>query len=108
MATARFRQDGNSIDYTAAADVKFGDVVVLGSRVGIAGSDIKKGETGALIMEGVFEIPKAADAAIDAGAEVYFSADNGTASTTNTDTDAGYAVEAAAAADTFVRVKLRG
>jgi hypothetical protein len=33
---AVFLQDGNSIDYTPASDVQPGDVVVLGSLIGIA------------------------------------------------------------------------
>ena len=108
MATAVYRQEGNAIDYTAANAVKYGDIVVIGKRVGVAGSDIDAGKTGAVVMEGVFRMPKAASTAIDAGAEVYFSAKEGTVSTTDTDVDAGYAVEAATADAEMVCVKLRG
>lgn len=108
MATARFIQPGETLDYTAKTAVKANDVVVLGSRVGVAGCDIAAGETGSVVMDGVFEIPKKAATAITAGAEVYFSATAGTASTTTTDTDAGYAVADAASDDTTVKVKLRG
>ena len=105
MAKAVFRQDGNALDYTAKTAVAAG---VIGDRVGVAGGDIDAGKTGAVVVEGVFTMPKKAATAIDAGKEVYFSATAGTVSTTNTDTDAGYAVESAAADAATVRVKLRG
>jgi predicted RecA/RadA family phage recombinase len=108
MASAKFIQPGETIDFTPKTAVVANDVVVIGSRVGIAGSNIDAGATGAAIVEGVFEVPKKASTAITAGAEVYFSATAGTASTTNTDTDMGYAVADASADATTVKVKLRG
>lgn len=108
MAKAVFRQDGNALDYTAKTAVAAGEIVVIGDRIGVAGGDIDAGATGAVVVEGVFTMPKKAATAIEAGKEVYFSAADGTVSTTSADTDAGYAVESAAADAATVRVKLRG
>ena len=69
-----FVQDGNSIDYTPAADVAAGDVVVQGDLVGVAKLDIAADVLGALAVTGVFDFPKATGAgtAIAAGATVYW------------------------------------
>lgn len=105
---AEYRQEGKVLDYTATADVKLGDIVVFGARVGVAEDNIAKGDVGALAVEGVYRMPKKASLAISAGEEVYYSATDKTVSKTNTDVDAGYAVEDAAADATTVCVKLRG
>ncbi len=64
------------MDYTPAADVIAGEVVVLGELVGVAKLDIKAGDLGALHVTGVFDFPKAAGAgsAIPAGSKVYWDA----------------------------------
>lgn len=74
MPTAVFVQEGASIDYTPAADVAAGDVVVQGNLVGIAKLDIPANTLGALAVEGVFDVPKAtgASTAIAAGKTVYW------------------------------------
>lgn len=54
--TAIYKQRGDSIDYTPAADVAAGDVVILGDLVGVAKLDIKAGELGALALTGVYEV----------------------------------------------------
>lgn len=108
--TATYREAGNVIDYTngGEAAIAMGDVVVLGTgRVGIAITAIPVGETGAVQTEGVFAVPKTADLEIAAGDLLYFNATTGITKT-NTDVPAGWAVEAAAAADTECMVKLLG
>ncbi|GIW55554.1 MAG: hypothetical protein KatS3mg082_1958 [Nitrospiraceae bacterium] len=74
MAQAVFVHEGASIDYTPAADVAAGDVVVQGDLVGVAKLDIKAGKLGALAVEGVFDFAKATGVgtAIAAGAIVYW------------------------------------
>ena len=72
---AIYKQRGESIDYTPAADVAAGDVVVQNDLVGIAKLDIKAGELGALATCGEFTLPKTAGAGegIAAGKKVYWN-----------------------------------
>jgi len=104
-------QDGCSIDYTPAADVAAGDVVVQGELVGVAPRPIVAGELGALAVEGVFAFPKAvtAGSAIAAGANTYWNSVVKQA-TTNAAAGAnkliGKTILAAVDADTTVRVRL--
>ena len=46
--TAKYWQKGEVLDYKASAAVKNGEVVSLGTRIGVAGEDIAAGETGHL------------------------------------------------------------
>ena len=109
--TARFIQNGNSIDYTPVADVSAGDVVVQGDLVGIAKLDIATGALGALAVTGVFDVPKATGvgSAIGAGLKVYWDVADGAA---KTDDEAGAnkylgkTVLAADDDDATVRVRL--
>lgn len=101
-------QPGKSIDYTNASGsaIASGDVVVLGSHIGIAGSDIPDGETETVHMDGVFELPKAAEA-IAAGVDVYWDATAGNiTATVGTNTPAGMATKAAAEGDATVEVRI--
>lgn len=109
MAKAKYWQKGNNIDYVNETDavVEANTIIVIGSRVGIAGMDIGVGETGTLVMEGVFKMPKG-NAEIAIGDNVYFNAESGVVTKTDTDTPLGYAVGTAAAAAAEVLVKLAG
>ena len=112
MATATFLHEGAAIDYTPAADVAAGDVVVQGELVGIARTAIAAGVLGSLAVQGVFVLPKASGVgtAIDVGVDVYWDA---TAGVATTDADEGNnkllgkTVLAATDDDTEVRVRLR-
>ena len=66
---AIYVQPGNAIDYTPTADVAAGDVVVLGTIIGVASYDIAANTLGALNVSGVFDMPKASGA-VTAGAAV--------------------------------------
>jgi len=109
--TARFIQNGNSIDYTPGADVSAGDVVVQGDLVGITKLDIASGALGALAVTGVFDVPKTTGVgeAIAAGAKVYWDEAESVA---KTDDEAGAnkylgkTVLAVGDDDTTVRVRL--
>lgn len=105
---ATYIQKGNTIDYTnsGATKIAAGDVVSLTSRIGIAAGDIAASAVGALAVEGVFEIDKTASLAISLGDAVYFDTTNKKITKTNTDVPAGWAIKAAAAADTTVLVKI--
>ena len=55
-------QDGNTVRFTAAANVKSGDVVILENLAAIAVSDVAQGGTGVGLTTGVFVVKaKAAD-----------------------------------------------
>lgn len=105
---AKYWQRGETLDYTPDAAVKNGAVVNLGTRIGIAGSDIAAGEQGQIHVVGVFEMAKDA-AEIALGAAVYYNAvDDVITAAADGNVPAGYAVQAAAASDTVVLVKLPG
>lgn len=122
--SAKYWQKGETLDYTAAEAVKNGDIVNLNTRIGVAGNDIAAGETGAVHVEGVFELPKAAGE-IALGAAVYWDEaaqeittvgsatvtegeGEDAAETTVENIPAGYAVAAADATAAVVLVKLLG
>ncbi len=112
MAIAQFVHDGQAIDYTPGANVTAGDVIVQGDLVGVAKLDIPTGRLGALAVEGVFDVFKAANVGItfEAGDPVYWN--NVATAEAAMDSNGGAykllgkAVRAAADADTTVRVRL--
>ena len=71
-------QAGRVINYAntsdAAADISVGDVVGLVSMCGIAEANIPKGSTGAVTLEGVWEVPAVTNAAFSVGDVVYWNA----------------------------------
>ena len=100
-------QDGQTIDYTASAAKLSGAVVVIGVRIGVCVADIAIGETGSIETSGVFELPKKASDTFAIGALCYWDDTNKyITSTTTNNTLSGFATEAAAGADTVVRVKI--
>jgi predicted RecA/RadA family phage recombinase len=110
---ARFIHDGKAIDFTPEVDTPAGSVLILGSLTGITKIDLKAGELGALHLVGVYDIEKAAADVVTVGAKIYWKDDKATivASTTvsQVTTDhpyVGVAIEAAAAGDTTVRVRI--
>lgn len=108
MAKATYWQRGETLDYknNTSATIEANTIIVIGKRIGVIGTTIYPGEKGSLHVSGIYSIPKTADVEIALGANVYF---DGTAiTTTETDTPAGYAVEAAAADAATVLVKLLG
>lgn len=105
---ARYWQKGETLDYTATEKaVTNGQVVSLGGRIGVAGNDIAKGETGALHVTGVFIMDKKASEKITMGAPVYYdtAADEITA-TEKGNIPAGYAAATAEASDATVLVNI--
>jgi predicted RecA/RadA family phage recombinase len=63
---------GDSIDYTPTADIDAGQVVVLGSLVGITRLPMEANVKGALAVDGIFKIPQDATAKA-AGSIVYWN-----------------------------------
>lgn len=107
-------QEGERITWTngTGSDVAAGDPVVIGSQIGVACVDIADGDSGAVAMEGVFELPKATGTAIPQGDKALFIVADGNFNAASTTAAAGdisgccVAWEAAASAATVVRVKL--
>jgi predicted RecA/RadA family phage recombinase len=109
-------QEGKVIPFTASGAKTSGQVVVVGSIVGVAAGDVANGAAGELIVKGVVEIP-AATAEITVGAAVYWDADgdpvggtagSGAATATATDnTLIGYSIAAKAAAGAKIKVLLK-
>ena len=105
---ARYWQKGETLDYTATEKaVTNGQVVSLGGRIGVAGNDIAKGETGALHVTGVFIMEKAASVTVAMGAAHYFG-ESGEKITTVAagNVPAGYAAADAEASDATVLVNI--
>lgn len=106
---ATYVAPGAAIDYTPGTAVAAGDVVVVGSIVGVATRDIAANALGALAIKGVFRVAKATTSvsAIAAGAKLYWDAGNEVATTVaSTHKVLGYAVAAASATDDTVDVDL--
>lgn len=105
MAQALFVQDGKNVDYTPTVDVPPGTVVVQGDLVGITKRPLPANELGSLAVEGVFDIAKASADVINAGAKVYWKADDETVVTTASGNKlVGKAIATAGAGTTTVRV----
>ena len=104
---ARYVQRGESIDFTPTADVAAGDIIKVGSLVGVAKLDIKAGELGALALCGVYEIATNGSA-IAAGSLVHVDPATGKVCAEGAAGAVafGFAVAAAAATDTLVHVRL--
>ncbi len=99
-------QDGDLIDYTPVSAVSAGDVIQIGTMVGVAPRPIAAGALGAVAVEGVFYIPKPTGAGTDyaLGAKVYLYGSQ--AVTGVTGVQAGYVAAKPATTDAAVKVKL--
>jgi predicted RecA/RadA family phage recombinase len=102
-------QEGAVMPWTngTGGDISSGDVVLVGTRVGVALGDIADGDDGQVAIEGVFEVAKAAPLVISQGDLLYWDAADENFNKTDTDnTLAGFAFADAASADTTVLIKL--
>lgn len=63
--TNKFKQPGEVVDYAndTGSDIAAGAVVIMGILLGVALVDIADGESGAVAIEGVFELAKTAGTA---------------------------------------------
>lgn len=109
MAKAIYVQKGDKLNYQNATleKISAGEVVVIGSKVAVAGCDIEVGQVGTVIMNGVYELP-ITTLAVTIGEKVYWNAESNTVTKTNTDVEIGYAAETVANTATKIRVKLIG
>ena len=100
---------GNRINYTPAADVDSGAVVVQEDLLGIATADITADVLGVLDVEGVFDVAKdtGSGTALAAGVIVYWDETNEYCTETSSgNTYMGKTILAAGADDATARVKL--
>ncbi len=117
--SATYIQRGEALDYPNDTNNKIAanTVVVLTSgaagRIGVIGADIPGKEVGAVLVTGVFELPKSSTNALTLGEALYWDGDGVTEASNDGDNDtptyypvAGYAAAAAAAGDTTVAVKI--
>lgn len=96
---------GNYLDHTPATNVAAGDVVVMGSVVGVAPRPIAANTAGAVAIEGIVDLPCASGATGAQGSAISWYATSGIAHA-STGVAAGFLAKARAAADTTVSVKL--
>lgn len=102
-------QPGESITVTAAAAASSGDIVKVGSLLGIASGDAAIGDKLVLRTQGVFDLPKVSTDALSVGDVVYYkAADGAVTSTASGNTRIGLAVTAAANPSASVNVRLDG
>jgi len=72
-----FVQEGNTITVTAPAAVTSGQLVVVGSLVGVAAFDAAQGEDVEIQRSGVFTLPKVTTDVISQGDKLYWDAGQG-------------------------------
>ncbi|MDG9791977.1 DUF2190 family protein [Brucella anthropi] len=100
-------QPGDNVTVPAPADVKSGDLVVVGDLFGVAQFSAKAGDDVEIATKGVFGLPKVSAQAWSVGAKVYYVAADKNISTTATgNTFIGHATEAAANPSDFGAVRL--
>lgn len=105
---AVYVQEGDAVDYTPGSDVAAGDVIDLGTFVGIAKEPITANTTGAVAIVGTFSVLKYSGEAISLGDRVYWDAGTSTATKTIGYSEAimGVCTKAAASGDATVQVYL--
>ena len=104
---ATYVQRGDNIDYTPTKKLAYMEVVPLAARIGVALSEIPKGEMGSVTLVGAFRLP-AMTGKIEVGAEVYWDkSDNAIVAAASTNTvHAGYAIAPKEQADTVALVRI--
>ncbi len=98
---------GDVIDHVASGAKTAGQVVLIGTKIGVCVADIANGATGSLQVTGVFNIAKLTTDVVAQGAALYW--DNGNSRLTTTvgsNTLAGYATDAAGNGATTVNIKI--
>lgn len=105
--SAIYYQRGESLDYKNIDNdaIPANTIIGLCERIGVAGTEIKPGETGSVMVAGTYVLPKTSSNAIEIGVAVYFDGDGITETSTN-NVPAGFAAAAAKAADDTILVKI--
>ena len=97
-----FKQEGDTLTLTPAADVAAGTGYLFGTALfGVALTNVASGTPGPFATEGVFELGKTSALAIAVGDRLYWDATNKVFTKTATsNTLCGFAVEARLSGDT--------
>jgi predicted RecA/RadA family phage recombinase len=104
---AIFVQEGRRIPYVAGADIVVGQVIPLGSCVGIAADNIANTETGELFLEGVYQMAAVDNVAFAQGDELYWDDTAGKLTKVSAgNTPAGICFETKLQAGAAAKVKL--
>lgn len=103
-----FIQKGEVVNYTnsTGSDIDSGAVVVIGKLLGIAVTDIADTETGAVKLEGVYELAKTTSLIITQGDEVFWNTSTKKVTKTVTDKPLGTAFGSELTNATTVKVLL--
>jgi predicted RecA/RadA family phage recombinase len=100
-------QPGEVLDVTLAAIITSGSGLLVGVRLGVALTDGAIGDTIAVQVKGVFNLPKLSTDVVAQGAALYWDNTNKRLTTTSTsNTLAGYAAAAAGNGVTSVNIAL--
>ena len=111
MSKATYWQRGESIDYKNDTEtmIEANEIITFGKRIGVAGTNIEPAAIGALMMTGVYKLPKKLEDTFALGDVVYWDDTEKEATSTATGgIIAGYAVAEAKATESIVVVKLLG
>ena len=104
-----YYQRGESLDYIPTEKLEAGQVVPIGTRIGVAAEAIPAGQPGHIHVVGVFAMTKTNTEEIKLGTAVYYdAAAEAITVTADGNTPAGYAAADAATNATSVLVKLLG
>lgn len=108
MATGTYWQRGESIDYVngTGSKISANTIILAGSLLGVAGTDIESGESGSMIIAGIFELPKVTGTALTLGQQVQWDNSNGYIKAHSTGDVHGIVVANAASAADKVYVKI--
>lgn len=105
--TTKFVMSGEVIDHTAQATVSSGQVLLIGSRIGVALSACAAGQVVAVRVLGIFTIAKLSTDAVAQGAALYWDNTNSRLTTTASgNTLAGFASAAAGAGVGTVEISI--
>lgn len=105
--TTKYVMSGTVIDYVASSPVTSGQVLLIGTRIGVALAAIASGATGAVQVLGIFTIAKLSTDVVAAGALLYWDNTNSRLTTTASgNTLAGYATAAAGNGVTTVEISI--
>ncbi|MGH8075636.1 MAG: DUF2190 family protein [Lysobacter sp.] len=69
-----FKREGETIDFTAAADTASGELVLVGGVAAVALNDVASGQVGVGRTQGVWELPAVSSGAVTQGALAYVTA----------------------------------
>lgn len=104
---ASYIQQGDTINFTnnTSKDIFYGDVIKIGSRVGIAATNIPIGAIGTLSIVGVYEILAVKTEEFKVGDKLYLN-EEGLITKTVGDIYVGFAVEDKAQSSSLSIVKI--